>query len=216
MDFGRAFSFPFQDPDWFKKTAIVALVSIIPVIGQFVLLGWAFEVVRRLINRESDIPLPSLDFGGQLGKGFMLWLVSLIYAIPTIIFTLPMQLTPMIAAGMDDPEVGATIVAVISICCGGLSLIYSLLLLFVLPAAWGQYAARGEFGAAFRFGEVFGLVRKAPVAYLLVALGYLLSFSIIAPLGLIACVIGVFLTTAYAALVTAHLTGQAYLQGSSL
>jgi uncharacterized membrane protein len=40
MDFGRAFSFVFEDPDWLKKVAIAGLVMLIPVIGQLVVLGW--------------------------------------------------------------------------------------------------------------------------------------------------------------------------------
>jgi hypothetical protein len=30
MDFGKAFSYPFQDPNWFKKIIIPGLVMLIP------------------------------------------------------------------------------------------------------------------------------------------------------------------------------------------
>ncbi len=33
MDFGLAFSYVFKDPDWFKKVAIPAVCSLIPVVG---------------------------------------------------------------------------------------------------------------------------------------------------------------------------------------
>jgi hypothetical protein len=80
---------------------------------------------------------------------------------------------------------------------------------FVLPAAIGNFAATGQLGAAFRFNEVFGLVRAAPGAYFMVFLGSIVA-SIIAGLGLIACIIGVLFTAAYAYMINAHLWGQAY------
>ena len=79
----------------------------------------------------------------------------------------------------------------------------------MIPAAMGNYAAKGEISAAFRFGEVFGLVRAAPGAYILAILGALIA-GIIAPLGVILCGIGVLWTQAYAVLIYSHLWGQAY------
>ena len=53
------------------------------------------------------------------------------------------------------------------------------------------------------------MIRSAPGAYLIVLLGYLVA-SFIASLGIIVCVIGMFVTGAYAAAVSGHLFGQAY------
>ena len=55
------------------------------------------------------------------------------------------------------------------------------------------------------------MLKKSFVSWLLVLVGYLLAQGIIAPLGTIACVVGVFLTTAYANAVVMHLLGQAYV-----
>jgi len=64
MNFGTAFTFPFQAPDWLKKVAIVALLSLIPVIGQLFLLGWAFDITHRVIHNETNLFLDP-DFGAQ-------------------------------------------------------------------------------------------------------------------------------------------------------
>jgi len=40
MDFGKAFSFVFEDEDWIKKIGVGGLISLIPVIGVFLVLGW--------------------------------------------------------------------------------------------------------------------------------------------------------------------------------
>lgn len=77
-------------------------------------------------------------------------------------------------------------------------------------AALANYVAKGQFGAAFNFKQVFGLVKKSFLSWLLVIVGQILAMGIIAPLGSIACVIGVFLTMAYGTAVYSHLLGQAY------
>jgi hypothetical protein len=210
MDFGLAFTFPFKDPDWFKKIAIIGLVGLIPIIGQLVLFGWAFQIAQRVIRGEHA-PLPELDFGEQLTKGFQTWLIYLVYALPIIIITIPLAVVDSLAAtanGSND-----SIILALSLCCGAVIFLYGIFMAFVVPAAIGRFADKGNFGAAFQFANVFALVRSAPAAYLMVLLGYLLS-GLIAPAGSILCVIGVVLTLAYAQAVTFHLTGQAYRQAA--
>jgi len=84
---------------------------------------------------------------------------------------------------------------------------------FAMPAAMGNYAARGNLGAAFRFKEVFGLLRSAPGAYLLTLLGIMVA-GFVAGLGTIACVIGMFATLVYSQAIMGHLYGQAYLEAT--
>lgn len=212
MDFGLAFSFPFKDPDWFKKIGLVGLVSLIPIIGQFVMMGWALQITKRVIEGVDNL-LPNLDFGDQLGKGFQVFLISLVYSLPLIVLSIPLALVDSASTnslGSGDQTGGYALMA-LSLCCGGLMLLYGILLAFVYPAAVGNFAAKGSLGAAFQFSEVLGLVRKAPVAYLIVILGSFVA-GIIAPLGAIACVIGAILTYTYAYAAIAHLEGQAYNQ----
>jgi hypothetical protein len=210
MDFGLAFTFPFKDPDWFKKIAIIGLVGLIPIIGQLVLFGWAFQIAQRVIRGEHA-PLPELDFGEQLTKGFQTWLIYLVYALPIIIITIPLAVVDSLATSANGSN--DSIILALSLCCGAVIFLYGIFMAFVVPAAIGRFADKGNFGAAFQFANVFALVRSAPAAYLMVLLGYLLS-GLIAPAGSILCVIGVVLTLAYAQAVTFHLTGQAYRQAA--
>ncbi len=212
MDFGLAFSFPFKDEDWFKKIGLVSLVSLIPIIGQFAMMGWAFTVTKRVIEGFGHV-LPDLDFGDQLGKGFQVFLIGLVYSIPAFILAVPLVIVDSTSTGMlnqGDNSGGVALMA-LALCCCGLLLLYGLLLAFVTPAAIGNFAAKGSLAAAFQFSEVFGLVRKAPMAYLIVVLGSIVG-SFIASLGIIACVIGLVLTSTYSYAAIAHLQGQAYNQ----
>jgi len=212
MDFGQAFSFPFKDPDWFKKIGLVGLVSLIPFIGQFVMMGWALQITRRVIDGFDNV-LPNLDFGEQLGKGFQVFLIGLVYALPIIVLSIPLSIVDSTSTNMINTgdNTGGYAYMALSLCCGGLMLLYGIFMAFTVPAAIANFAAKGSLGSAFQFSEVFGLVRKAPVAYLIVILATIVA-GIIAPLGSIACLVGVILTATYANAAMAHIEGQAYNQ----
>ena len=89
----------------------------------------------------------------------------------------------------------------------------SIVLSLVLPAAIGHFVANDDLGAAFRFGEVFGLVRDNFVTYLVT---FLMSWvaSLIGGLGFLVCGVGWLVTGPYATMVTGHLYGQAYLDAT--
>lgn len=209
MDFGKAFTYPFQDPDWFKKIIIPGLVMLIPIIGQIAVLGWALEITRRVLRKDPN-PLPEFDFGKNLSDGFKGFVIGLVYAIPIFIFMIP----PIIVSATMDPEAASMeslgpVAIIVMVCCYGLMILYSLLMSAVLPAALGNFVANENMSAGFRFKEVFALVKAAPGAYLLVLVGVILA-GMIGGLGSIVCAIGVILTSAYAFAVQGHLYGQAY------
>ena len=219
MEFGRAFTYAFEDSDWLKKIGIAALVSLIPLIGLITLLGWALEITRRVIHREAEL-LPAWDnFGDFVSNGFKAFLVGFVYALPIILISgclntvLPLLTS---AAGDNGGSVISTVVTVVSICFGCFNFILSIMICLVVPAALGNLAASGgNLSAGFRFNEIFGLLRAAPGPYALVLLGGLVS-SFIAGLGLIACLIGIVFTQALAMSINAHLWGQAYQAAKGL
>ena len=214
MEFGKAFSFPFEDQDWIKKVGIAALVMLIPIVGGIAVAGWGFEVTRRVIRRDPQ-PLPDWsDFVTYLVNGLKVVVVGLAYALPIILVSACSQ-GIFYAAGQGGDDTMMSIATVVMICFSCLMILYGIFMGLVMPAALGNFAATDQLGAAFRFGEVFGLVRAAPGPYVLVLLGAFLA-GIIAMLGSIACGIGALLTSAYAMAINGHLQGQAYNEASAL
>jgi len=215
MDFGKAFTFVFDDPDWLKKVAINALIGLIPLIGQIYLLGWGLEVARRIATR-SGIPLPDVDFGTYLGHGFKAFVVALVYTVPIFVITIPIVVVAAVAenAGVDR-DVANVILLVINLGGGLLILLYSLVMGLLLPAAMTRAVVFGSIRDGLQFGKVFGLVRAAPVAYLLTLVGTLLAGMLASLVGSLACGVGIIFTLAYQQLVTGHFYGQAYLEGSA-
>jgi hypothetical protein len=215
MDFGKAFSYVFQDPNWVRKILITALIAIIPIVGWLYLLGWMVEIARRVINHDPS-PLPETDFGGLLVVGFKAFVVGLVYAIPLLLINGIIQVTTFAAAGGSNGDNGSAIglfAGGVGLCFGLISFIYGLLMSFMILGAFGNLAAKGNIGDGLNFSEVFGLLKKNTGAYLIAFLGYILV-GIISSLGLIACFIGVFLTMAYAQSVLGHFVGQAYLEAT--
>lgn len=211
MDFARPFSYVFEDPDWVRKLLLNALIGLIPIVGQLYLLGWMLDIARRVANGEDPVWLPEINFGAFLGEGFKALILGFIYSIPVFILVAPIAILPVLgeAVGMDYDTIG-TISMITSVCCSGIILLYSIVLGLAMPAAQLNMVMQGSLGAGLRFGEVLGLVRAAPMAYLMVLVGSIAAGLLASLVGGIACGIGIIFTMAYYQAVMGHFSGQAY------
>lgn len=210
MDFGRAFSFPLEDPDWIRKIVITGLISLIPILGWLYLAGWTIEVLRRVL-RQDPTPLPDeIDFGNLMVEGLKALVISFVYSLPMILLVLPVIFTPLLTSGGGEDTM-ALATTLVTCCCTGLMLLYGLALAVLVPAGLANYAATGDLGAAFRVGELIGMVRAAPGAYVLVIAGAIVV-GILTSIATAALIIGAFLVAAYGQAVNAHLYAQAYTE----
>jgi hypothetical protein len=213
MDIGKAFSFMFDDEDWIQKIvigALLVLASAIPVVNIFtglVVLGYAIRTLQNVARGEAR-PLPEWDdWGGDWLRGLFVALASLIYSLPVILAS---GLSSLLGAAADPYRYGNGPSGVVGVFVGLLacfSVIWGLLESIVLPAATIRYAADEEFGSFFKFGDIFEIISNHLGDYIIAWLLTIVA-GIIAGLGVILCIIGVFLTTFWSYLVTAHLFGQ--------
>ena len=133
MDIGRSFTYITQDQDWVKKVLLGGVIMLIPVVGPFFALGYMLETMKNVIAGR-EIPLPEIgDFGGKLVEGLKAWVISFVYALPLILFAICAQagnLAPILAENVDPDtvEVLATVSIGVSVCCGCLLLLYSILI----------------------------------------------------------------------------------------
>lgn len=217
MDFGLAFSFPFKDQQWFKKLIVPGLVSLIPLVGQFFLVGFGLNVARRVIEKNPE-SLPELDFGGDLKRGFMSFVIGLGYSLPLIVLALIFGIIMVVIGGLagdNNTEIAGILGVVLGAGFGIIAILYGIVVAFFTSAALGHYLAKGEeLGAAFRIQEIWKLLKKAFVPYLLVIVGGVAA-NLIGSLGSIICVIGLLLTMPYAMAVYGHFIGQAYQQATA-
>ncbi|MEL7646350.1 MAG: DUF4013 domain-containing protein [Anaerolineaceae bacterium] len=205
MNFGKAFSYIFDDQRWFGKMIIPILYSLIPVVGWMVLMGYIMRTTRN-VTEGVEFPLPVCDFGDDLALGFKLFVVNLVYAVVPVLLSL--LLVPLGIA--VDNSASAPILPILGMILLGLLLgLYSLAWTIILPIIQAHVSVKQTISAGFELKAIFGMLTKNFGAWLLVFAGYILA-SIISPLGSIALFVGVFLTSTYSQLMTAHLAGQAY------
>ena len=210
MDIGLAFSFPFQDKDWITKLILASVILLIPVLGIIVVLGWTLAITRNVIKGEAEPLADWSDFAGFLTLGFKGFLVSLVYALPIIVISIPFG----IFAGFVDDQSAEALIALVSICFSCFSILYGVALAFIYPAAMGELAANDDLGAALNPSRIFSLIRKAPNVYILTFLATI-GAGFLSGLGVLLCFVGILFTSSYAYAVYGHLFGQAYLEATA-
>ena len=211
MNFAKAFTYIFDDQRWLEKLVIPLLVTLIPIIGWMVAAGYLMRVTRNVAEHQPE-PLPELEFGADLGRGFKVFVANLAYALPILLITTLLFL-PLALSG-NNKEVG--VLAIMSALLGGfLILLYALLMTVIMPAVNANLAVKERIGAAFDLKEIFRMLKNNFKAWLIVIGGTLLCSAIIAPLGGIVLGVGAIVTGFYSQLIIAHLTGQAYAQSQT-
>lgn len=212
MDFAKAFSYVFDDSNWVQKIVIGGLLSIIPIFGQLIVLGYMVSISRNVINGNPH-PLPEWsDFGQFLVDGLYVFVISLVYVLP-ILIVMCVILLPALAIGGAFSENGdAGAIGAVGTCCFTIfAVIYGAALgWLLLPAAIAHYADKGDFMAALRFTEILSITRANPISFLMAFVVTLVA-GFVAGFGVILCFVGVWFTSFYAQCVTGHAYAQAYV-----
>lgn len=213
MDYGKAFGFVFADEEWIKKILLGAVISLIPIVGQFVVLGYGITILRNVRDGNSH-PLPEWgDFGDYLALGAQYWVVTLVYAIPILVIACPFMLVPLVpllSGGNEDVmAVMGGIVGVFAVGLLCLAGAYGIFLLLLTPAIQIRFAKTGEIGASLRIGQVVDYLRdrfgEILVAQLVgtIAGGIIVSVLAGVTFGLLALPASVWITA-----FTSHIYGQ--------
>lgn len=222
MDFGKAFTFMFEDPDWVRKlgigTAVMfigivlspLLIGLIPLI---MIMGYTVDVVRNVMMRRER-PLPEWeDWGGFLGRGFKVFVALFVWALPIIILIAPLAIVGALA---EQNGGGMEAIAVIVMICGVcLTFIWGIFYALITPAIYARIAATDRLSAAFEVGKIWAFTRdNLGNVIITILLGIVASLiaSLGATLGLVGLCVAVLVTLPLASLwqmlVNAHLYGQ--------
>ena len=214
MDFSLALTFQFKDPDWVRKILLASLITLIPVVGWIFVFGWSLEVARRVIKGETQY-LPEIDLARDLVRGLEGLIINLVYNLPAIVVTVGFTMVVFFTSAILNRQANVDGVWILAyVCIIPLAFLYAVGMTLIIAAAYGNFLAQEEsLPAGFQLSTVFGLVRKAPVAYFLVLVGQFMC-AFIAFFGLAACIIGVVVTTTYTITVMGHLYGQAYREAN--
>jgi hypothetical protein len=240
------FSYPFQDPHWKEKFLIGSLFAFLSIIlsptiilafvPAIFLYGYFARVLRTVIVERVEPSLPEWDDWNDLFRdGAKLLAVGLIYSLPIIVlFVLAYgSMFLMVLAGDLVEEAGgggAPLVALVPMAglfgfmgLFALGMLASILVGSLLPAILGHVIAKDQFGAAFRFGEWWAVLRANLGGFLIV---YILAIGLQIVTGfalnilymtiVLCCLIPFALApiSVYLMVVTGALFGEAYRSGA--
>jgi hypothetical protein len=192
-----AFAWPTRDPEWLMKLLIIALILLIPIVGAINGLGWMLASIDRLRSGETRLAQANLSY---IGRGFPLFVVNLVYELAIALLAAAIYVPAVLMAsseshGPANPAVisGAIVLSLLSFSIATLG---SLALNFALPSIVLATDTLGISGG-LNVAAVLRRVR-ANLSSTLIAGLMLIAAGFVGSLGIIACVIGVFFTTAYA------------------
>ena len=206
MDIGKSFGFVFEDEKWVTKVLIGGVLNLIPVVN-LANVGYSLRTLKN-VAAGAERPLPDWDdFGDFFVKGLLVAVGALIYSIPLLLL-LAMSAIVTALAGGGDQETLAGVAALCSVGLACVESLYGLVLALWLPAALIEYARAGEFGAFFRFGDIWSTVARNLGNYVVALVVAWLASLVAGIVGAILCGVGVLFTGFWATVVSAHLLGQ--------
>lgn len=227
MDYAKALTYLWEDPRWKEKLTIgtaVMLLSMIlmPVliglVGIFIVMGYGVRVLQN-VRDGNQYPLPEWDqWGEDLTRGFKLFVVSLVWALPGLLLSIPILFGGiMMGAGEDN---GAGFFSAIGALSFGVG--YCLVFLFgifytlVTPGFTVWFARNEQISEGFKLTEVWQWTRRNLGSVIIVVIAYLVASFVITTVasvvGMILCLIGLIVTVPLGMLATYlyqyHLMGQ--------
>jgi hypothetical protein len=219
IDFGRAFTFVTEDPDWIKKVLIGGVFTLLAslIVGIFFVVGYWVRLLRRIVAGEAR-PLPEWDdLGGLFSDGLKVlgvWLVHIlaiglvIGGIGCLVGGLLLAVSAGLRGGSGDAS-GALepAVAMVALVLYPIGILLALAVSVYLPAAFVRVALLDRFDVGFDWRANFAFIRRQPANYALSLVIYLVA-SFAAQFGAVLCCVGFFPASFWAYCILAHALGE--------
>lgn len=219
MDVGRAFTYAFDDKEWFGKLAAIFLVTafallftplVIGLLGWVLLFGYQEELIYN-VRLERKLPLPRWnEWEAKISRGMPILGAIIVYNIPNIILSCCLWTLSPAVTGQGAFTSAATTIG-IACCLFPLLTLYNLVTTPMIAIGMGHYNEDRRIGVFFEFGRLFSILREhvdAAIPYLLwtvvsTLVLWLLSLTIIGAVATLALLLPVqgMLTAQFIALV---------------
>jgi hypothetical protein len=210
FDFGKPFTYVFDDPRWLQKILIGGLFYLagFAIIGWFFLFGYVAQVTRNVIA-GAERPLPEWeDLGGFFNEGARLFGVLMVYIVPCIVLALCFIIPAGVLGAFDNEGMNALGSGVAG-CLSCLMVPISIAMMFFIPGSLLFAVVEQRFGAAFEFARIWVFIRANIGNYLLAVVVYFIA-RFLGGFGVALFCIGVIFTGFWSLLITAHGFAQAY------
>ena len=189
--------------------------QIIPIVGLIVMLGYFAEVHRRLVLRHPE-PYVRFDFSdlsNYLSRGIAPLVMMFLVAMPFALLVGMMIVAIVVGAQVGAAGGGFDEELVLVAAFGGGALVGIPLLVFwqvVMNAATTRAELTGDVGKTLSLGAIWAYAGKTWKRALLTGIVlWFVSFGL-ALVGLLACIVGIFVTTTIGMIAQLHVRWQIY------
>lgn len=135
-----------------SSIALIVLSGIISLILMIFCSGYIYDVIKYAIEGKSELP-GFADIKGMFVKGIRSFLVGIAYSIlPAILFLLGLMLTVNEAVSGSVNMVGVVILLI--------AIVFAIFMSLVQVMALSNMIDKDELAAAFRFNEIFALIKN--------------------------------------------------------
>ena len=209
MQYGLAFGYFIQRTGGFTNLLLVTVCQFIPIVGPIVVLGYRSEVAQALVCDDELRRHPKFDFNRfveYLTRGvwpFVMSLIIVFVAIPVIMLVLLASI--LIGAAANLLEVG------IAVGVGFYILALFLVIAFSVPMTFhAELAGKFDLKGAFRFAKEFWSTVGGSA--ILTGLVFVPLSLIVALLGLLCLIVGVYFASTISQMAGQHLMVQLYVE----
>ncbi len=198
-----AFQFVFSDENWWKNALFGVLLQLIPLAGPLAVCGWLSEVHRRLVwHYDRPVPLFSFDdFGEYIKRGWVAFVAQLVVIMALLLpFGMAGALLAVLAHGQRSP-LPLVFLPLVPLLLG---------LPFVAVSTTTLAELTESLGAALAPADNLRFVRRIWLKALISGLVLALLASGLTLLGLLACLVGMYVTAQVSKLAALHWRWQLY------
>ncbi|MDO4595836.1 MAG: DUF4013 domain-containing protein [Coriobacteriaceae bacterium] len=170
MGFSTSWKMLRRDKGWIKPLLVLALVSWIPILGQIVLLGYAYEWARLSAWGVDSAPKQGgVDYAKMLKTGAFAFLVSLTMSLPVaaidiLLFGGSSNLIVLFGSMVGHSAASAASLPLAAEGAGGLivliSMVVNVILLTFVQCAMMRSTIYDGFGAGWRLDRLFEMVSR--------------------------------------------------------
>ncbi len=224
MDIGRALTFFTEDERWIEKTAIgtgVLLLSfllsfiLVGIVGFLIVMGYSVRLLQNVRDGVNPV-LPEWDqWGDDLSRGFKLFVVQFIWALPIILIIVPIVIVSALVGSSGD-SAAEGFAALLALCAICISFIVAIFYMLIQPAVTIFFAENEQISDGLQIARIWDWTRSHIGEVVIVTIVYVVGSMIIGTVGSIAgvilCGIGLLVTLPLAQLVIYYLQFHLYGQ----
>ena len=215
MNYFAAFSDFFKSPKWAMNLLLGGACTLIPFVGQIVVLGWAITGFwgRDDENYETFPDFDFTHFGKYLERGLWPFLVTFVASLVMVPMVFVVVFPTMMIGGFassSNEKVGGCLAALIPVVITFFVMLMVFAMMFLMMPLKIRASITQDFAQSFNFGFVKRFVRLMWMEILLASLFLIIAGTALSLVGLVLFCVGVYAAAVVNVFAWTHLSKQLY------